>query len=345
MRERGEWNGLVRGLGGSALQSWEWGEFRGEQGWRAARFASESGEAAAQVLLRSLPVPGVGAFAYAPYGPVFADGLAGSERRRFTEGLARAVRDRGGILLEVEPRVHEGDGVGAGFVKSSSSVQPRCTFVLDVLGDEEAQLAALPKDTRYGVRRARKQGVVAGISGDTGRDLELFLDLLEETADRQSFALRPRDYYRRFMELLPAHLIVARREGGGVEGERGKDGLLAGAIILTFGRESVYLFGASTREGENLYASYLTQFEALSVVRSEGAKRYDMGGIPCVPVEDHPLFGVYRFKKKFGGREERYVGSHEVRLKPLRAGAVKAGISGYYKLQQLRGRGPGPISD
>ncbi|MGI8649642.1 MAG: lipid II:glycine glycyltransferase FemX [Rubrobacter sp.] len=268
---------------------------------------------------------------------MFSDDCGETKRRQLTEGLAARVHERGGILLEVEPRVQEGDAIGAGFEKSSSSVQPRCTFVLDVLDSDEEQISALPKDTRYGVRRARKQGVVAGPSDDPGTDLERFMDLLEETAERQSFALRPRDYYRRFMKVLPAHLIVARREG--------EEQLLAGAIILTFGPESVYLYGASTREGENLYASYLTQFEALSVVRSEGAKRYDMGGIPCAPVEGHPLFGVYRFKKKFGGREERYVGSHEVRLKPYRAGAVKAGIRGYYKLQKLRGRGPGPISD
>lgn len=335
--DREEWNGLVRGLGGSPLQSWDWGEFRSEQGWRAVRLASEGGESAVQMLLKETPLPGFGSFAYAPYGPVFSEGSTKLKRQSLAAELVDQVRSDGVILLEVEPRLGEGEPVGAGFERSSSSVQPRCTFVMDVLGSEEEQLAAFPKDTRYGVRRAGRQGVVAERSEDIGVDLESFMDLLEETAERQNFALRPREYYRRFMEVLPAHLIVARREG--------EEQMLAGAIILTFGDESVYLYGASTREGENLYASYLTQFEALSVARREGAKRYDMGGIPCAPVESHPLFGVYRFKKKFGGREERYAGSYEIRLSPLRAGVMKAGISGYYSLQKLRGRGPGPISD
>ncbi len=337
MKSREEWNSLVRGLGGSALQAWEWGEFRGEQGWRVLRLAHLQGSAAAQVLLRRFPVPGFGSFAYAPYGPVLSDEVSGDELRGVVSSLAERVGAEGASLLEVEPRLFEGEGLGAGFERSPSSVQPRCTFVLDVREDTEAQLSALPKDTRYGVRRARKQGVVAGESDNPERDLESFMDLLEETAGRQSFALRPREYYRRFMKVLPAHLIVARREGD--------EKLLAGAVILTSGPESVYLYGASTREGENLYASYLTQFEALSVARARGARRYDLGGIPCAPVEDHPLFGVYRFKKKFGGREERYVGLHETKLSPLRAGILKAGISGYYSFQKLRGRGPGPISD
>lgn len=335
--EREEWNALIEGFGGSALQSWEWGEFRSEQGWRPLRLAaleSEGPVGAAQVLLKSLPVPGVGSFAYVPYGPVCKDGFAGLES--LVARLSERIAGEGAFTLTIEPRAEEGSPLGDGFEKTNS-VQPRCTFVLEVLEDEEKQLAALPKDTRYGVRRARKQGVTAGPSEEVGADLERFMDLLEETSKRQSFALRPREYYRRFMQTLPAHLIVARREG--------EEELLAGAIILTFGEEAVYLYGASTREGENLYASYLTQFTALSVAREAGVLRYDLGGIPCAPVESHPLWGVYKFKKKFGGREERYVGSHERRLKPLRAGIVRAGIGGYYSLQRLRGRGPGPISD
>ena len=90
-------------------------------------------------------------------------------------------------------------------------------------------------------------------------------------------------------------------------------------MLLTFGEEAYYLYGASAREGDNLYASYLVQYEALSVAREMGARRYDMWGIPCDPREDHPLWGVFQFKKKFGGHEERYAGAHEKRLRPVRA--------------------------
>lgn len=316
------------------MQSWEWGEFRRDRGWRPARLLGDG--IAAQVLMKD--TPGFGSFAYSPYGPVVSGGLGGAEFGERLEALTREVRGRGAFLFEIEPRASEGsDLTAAGFVRSASSVQPKCTFVLDILDDEDRQLAAFPKDTRYGVRRARKQGILAGPSEDMKRDLELFLDLLVETSKRQNFAVRPRDYYRRFMKSLPAHLIVARREG--------EEDLLAGAIVLNFGEESVYLYGASTREGENLYASYLTQFEALSTLRREGARRYDMGGIPCEPHEKHPLWGVYKFKKKFGGEAERYAGAHEARLSPLKSNLFRKGMEGYYALQKLRGRGAGPISD
>lgn len=320
-------------MGGSVLQSWEWGEFRRSHGWEPLRLLGEGGVAAAQVLMRRLP--GVGPLAYVPHGPLVADAADPAE---IAEALVESARSCGAYALEVEPRVPEEQGLALeGFTRSASSVQPRCTLVVEVLEDEEKQLAAFPKDTRYGVRRARREGIEAGPSSDVERDLEDFLALLEETAERQKFALRPREYYRRFMRELPAHLIAARRSG--------EEKLLAGAVILTFGSEAYYLYGASAREGDNLYASYLVQHAALSVARDEGAKRYDMWGIPCEPHEDHLLWGVYQFKKKFGGHQERYVGAHEKVLSPLRARLAQAAIRGYYSLQKIRGRSSGPISD
>lgn len=328
VQEREEWNEGVKELGGSVLQSWEWGEFRGRQGWTPLRLRGESG--AAQLLLRSLP--GLGSIAYAPHGPLVSE--SGDLKEVVGEVSERAEK-AGAHLLDVEPRAPEGEfPAGAGFQKIES-IQPRCTLVVEILEDAEKQLAAFPKDTRYGVRRAGREGIEAGPSEDVEGDLESFMSLHEETAERQEFAVRPREYYRRFMRELPARLIVAKKDGE----------LLAGAVILTFGNEAFYLYGASTRQGDNLYASYLTQHEAITAAREAGATRYDMYGIPCAPTEDHPLWGVFKFKKKFGGSEERYAGTHEKTLRPLQASIFKAGMRGYTALRKLRGRGAGPVSD
>jgi lipid II:glycine glycyltransferase (peptidoglycan interpeptide bridge formation enzyme) len=318
----------VKELGGSVLQSWEWGEFRRHHGWRPLRLIGEAG--AAQVLLRS--APGLGSIAYAPHGPLASEG---GDLGAALRAVSERARDEGAHLIDVEPRTPEGEFPASDGFEKIESIQPRCTLVIDVLDDAEKQLSGFPKDTRYGVRRAGREGVEAGPTENLEEDLEAFMGLHEETAERQSFAVRPREYYRRLMRELPARLIVAKKDGE----------LMAGAIVLTFGEEAFYLYGASTRQGDNLYASYLAQFEALSAAREAGAKRYDMYGIPCAPTEDHPLWGVYKFKKKFGGREERYAGTHEKTLRPLRAGIFKAGMRGYASLQKLRGRGSGPVSD
>ncbi len=319
-------------LGGSVLQSWEWGEFRGRHGWRPLRLLDDDNNAAAQVLLRKMPLPGLGSLAYVPHGPLFPDG---SNLTRALDAISDHSRKEGASLIRVEPRIPESTGLKVkGFARSESTIQPRCTRILQVLEGPEEQLKALPKDTRYGVRRAGREGVVAGPSENVAEDLEDFVTLLEETAARQKFAIRPREYYREFMERLPAALIVARKDGR----------LLAGAMTLTFGDESYYLYGASAKEGDNLYASYLVQFEALAAARRGGATRYDMWG-PSQPREGDPLWGVYQFKKKFGGVEEHYAGAHEKDLSPLQARAARAAIKGYYTVQKLRGKTSGPIND
>ena len=329
------WNAAVRGLGGSVLQSYEWGEFQRRGGWTPLRLLAEDGSSAAQVLFRRLPGVG-GSLAYAPHGPLASDP---EDLPAVARAIAAHAKCRGAHLLEIEPRVvNAPDLETEGLKRSASSVQPRCTLIVPVQESVEAQYAALSKGARYGIRRALQVGIEAETSEDEEVDLEFFLDLLEETAERRRFGVRPRDYYRRLLRELPSALILARREG--------EKRPVAGAVVLTFEREAYYLYGASAAlEGENLYASYLVQFEALSAARWAGATRYDMWGIPCNPHPKHPLWGVYQFKRKFAGHEERYAGAHKKYLNPLQSCLARVGIRSYYALQRLRGKSSGPIAD
>ncbi len=337
VEEKEAWNAAVANLGGSVLQSYEWGEFRRHGGWTPLRLLAEDGASAAQVLLRRLPGVG-GSLAYAPHGPLASDS---ADLPAVARAVAAHAKRCGARLIEIEPRVVDApDMETEGFRRSASSVQPRCTLVVPVRESAEAQYAALPKEARYGIRRALRLGIGAETSMDEGVDLEFFLDLLEGTAERQWFGLRPRDYYKLLLQEVPASLILARREG--------EERPVAGAMVLTFGEEAYYLYGASiSSEGENLYASYLAQFEALSAARRAGATRYDMWGIPCKPHARHPLWGVYQFKKKFAepGHEERYAGAYKKYLSPLQSHLARVGIKSYYTLQRLRGKSSGPIAD
>ncbi len=337
VEDKTAWNAAVAGLGGSVLQSYEWGEFRRGGGWTPLRLLAEDGSSASQILLRKLPGVG-GSLAYAPYGPLVS---APEDLPAVARAVAGHAKSRGARLLEIEPRVvNAPDLETEGFTRSASSVQPRCTLIVPVRESAEAQYAALPKGARYGIRRALQVGIEAETSTDEEIDLEFFLDLLQETADRQRFGLRPRDYYRRLLRELPSALILAREEG--------EERPIAGAMISTFGDEAYYLYGASAApQGETPYASYLVQFEALSAARRAGAMRYDLWGIPCKPHPKHPLWGVYQFKRKFAdpGHEERYAGAYNKGLNLLQSHLARAGIKSYYTLQRLRGRSFGPIAD
>ena len=335
--EKAEWNTAVKALGGSIAQSWEWGLLHEREGLQPLRLLDEESRGAVQLLLKDTPHGG--SVAYAPYGPL---AVSSSDLVEFTESAARWVRGRGPYLLKIEPKVNveaTREMLKAGSYVPAARELPVRTRVVDIPKDPEEHFRALPKDTRYSIRRARRQGIevlrVSSDSPNVGGKMREFLKLLKETSDRKGFWMAPEEFYRNIMRDLPAHLLLAHREGTPV----------AGAIIAAFGEEAYYLFGASTREKGNLYASYLVQWEAMDVARQAGCSRYDMWGISArlSPRSE----GFIRFKQKFGGAVEEYAGayfrilSHLELLKygaaPLIARGARFAIR-RHPAQKLRGR-------
>jgi lipid II:glycine glycyltransferase (peptidoglycan interpeptide bridge formation enzyme) len=84
------------------------------------------------------------------------------------------------------------------------------------------------------------------------------------------------------------------------------------------GKRAWYLYGASSNLHREVMAPYLLQWEAIRWARGRGCVEYDLWGIPDAgedELEAHfadrqdGLWGVYRFKRGFGGRVWRSVGT------------------------------------
>jgi lipid II:glycine glycyltransferase (peptidoglycan interpeptide bridge formation enzyme) len=85
-------------------------------------------------------------------------------------------------------------------------------------------------------------------------------------------------------------------------------------MVFVVGYRSWYVYGASNDRERNLMPTYLLQWEAIRWARARGCEVYDMWGVPD---EDEPvleagfetrsdgLWGVYRFKRGFGGELKR----------------------------------------
>ncbi len=72
--------------------------------------------------------------------------------------------------------------------------------------------------------------------------------------------------------------------------------------------------------------TYLLQWEAIRWARQKGCKIYDMWGVPDSPetvLEENflnrsdGLWGVYRFKRGFGGKIHRTVGAWDRVYRPI----------------------------
>jgi lipid II:glycine glycyltransferase (peptidoglycan interpeptide bridge formation enzyme) len=101
---------------------------------------------------------------------------------------------------------------------------------------------------------------------------------------------------------------------------------LAGVMAFALAEQAWYFYGASSGRERSRMAPYLAQWEAIRWAMEQGARTYDLWGVPD---EDEAaleagfeqrrdgLWGVYRFKRGWGGRLERTVGAWDRVYNPV----------------------------
>jgi lipid II:glycine glycyltransferase (peptidoglycan interpeptide bridge formation enzyme) len=281
--------------------------------------------AGAQVLYRRL-APGM-RLAYVPKGPL-VDPEDEAACETLLDALHARCRARGAILLKIEPEEWEGERAAPlthklrtryDFSPSIQSIQPRRTIVVDLSGDEEAVLGRMKSKTRYNIRLAERKGVVVREGG--GEDVAAFTRMMATTSARNEFGVHAPAYYERAYAAFDAQdmvrLFLATYEGQPI----------AGVMAFACGARAWYAYGASSDEQRNRMPTYAVQWAAMRWAQARGCTSYDLYGVPDEDeetleagfVERHDgLWGVYRFKRGFGGQVKRSVGALDyVYNKPL----------------------------
>jgi peptidoglycan pentaglycine glycine transferase (the first glycine) len=300
-----DWNiFLSRYPNAHLLQTAEWGELKSAFGWDPVRLILDGG-LGAQILFRRLPL-GL-TLAYLPK-PVFSDQLSVNSDQFWGE-LDGICKQRRAVFLKVEPDSWESennffDTSHIALHTSTHNIQPPRTLIVDLRGPEDEILARMKQKTRYNVRLAQKKGVMVR----PWDDLSAFHQMMLVTGGRDGFGVHSLEYYQRAYELFHpkgmAELLVAEYEGIP----------LAALMVFAYGKRAWYIFGASTDEERNRMPTYLLQWEAMRWARSKGAEEYDLWGVPDEDEEtletqfterSDGLWGVYRFKRGFGGELKR----------------------------------------
>lgn len=100
--------------------------------------------------------------------------------------------------------------------------------------------------------------------------------------------------------------------------EKHPDGITMSGIIATyFGNKSWYLYGASDNVYREFMPNYDIQWVALTEAKEAGYEIYDFFGISGKTDESDPLYGLYRFKKGFGGEFTEFIGEFDYVISPL----------------------------
>jgi peptidoglycan pentaglycine glycine transferase (the first glycine) len=296
---RDDWNAFLKDYPDAhILQSGEWGELKSAFGWEALRVVGDN--IGAQILFRRLPL-GL-TFAYIPKGPVISPPV-GSEKPFWSE-VDELCRRNHTVFLKVERDGWEGDSSVTlpppHFLNSPQHIQPENTLVVDLQGSEESVFNRMKPKTRYNIRLAGRKEVVV----QTSKDIDAFYQLMGVTSQREAFHVHSLEYYRRAYELFHpkgmCELFLANFQGQA----------LAGMMVFAFGRNAYYFYGASADVERNRKPTYPLQWEAIRWAHRKGCSAYDMWGIPdeATDINDDEaearedgLWGVYRFKRGFGG--------------------------------------------
>jgi peptidoglycan pentaglycine glycine transferase (the first glycine) len=295
------------------LQTSAWGQLKVEFGWQLSHVIA--GQCGAQILIKRL-LPGV-RFAYIPKGPV------GEAWNPIWPSVDAICRERHCAFLKVEPDVFETDEAQdrhatppVGFISSPHSIQPLSTLVVDLTPDEAHILGRMKQKTRYNINLALKKNVVIRPQAE----LDTFYQLMKITGQRDQFGIHSLAYYQRAYELFHAknqcQLLLAEFNGQPI----------SGLIAFRIGGRAWYFYGASSNEQRDKMPNYLLQWEAMRWAKSQGCDRYDLWGVPDA---DHAtleanfatrsdgLWGVYRFKRGFGGELMRSLGPWDRIYNPL----------------------------
>lgn len=301
-----------------ALQSWAWGEVKRRSGWVPTRLMVVDGDevrATCQVL-RLRAMRGVPTILYAPRGPVFPPGDTAA-LRVLLEGIKKHAKRA--YLFTCDPPLTNADArsvkaAGLRIVDAGGfgGVQPKAVMTLDLTPGADAVFEGFKPKWRYNARLAERRGVKVR-DGDLG-DLPAFYDVLVETATRDGFLVRGREYYETiFTELGSAgmlRLLLAEHEGA----------LIAGIMLFRFGDRVTYVYGASSNTGRDTMPNHLLQWTAIRDAAHAGARVYDFRGVSPIrdgePTEPH-IAGLNRFKEGFGARYVEYVGTLDLPLRPL----------------------------
>lgn len=288
------------------LQTSAWGNLKAAFGWQPVRIVVDG--VGVQLLFRNLPLGF--SLAYIPKGLVGE--VAGWEN--IWPDVDEICRKRKAVFLKLEPDFWQdaadslwGDSSPPGFRLSPQDIQPLRTIVVDLLADEEQILARMKQKTRYNIRLAVKKEVVVRPSDD----VDAFYSLINLTGERAEFGVHSLEYYRRayetFHPLGMCEMLQAEYQGTP----------LAALMAFTNGQRAWYLYGASSNAERNRMPTYLLQWEAMRWAKEKGCATYDFWGVPDVEQEDleanfknrhDGLWGVYRFKRGFGGQLLRGAG-------------------------------------
>jgi peptidoglycan pentaglycine glycine transferase (the first glycine) len=325
--DREQWDSFLTSQPrGHLLQSYEWGELSTYLGSSIYHLgALEDGRMVGAMLLTVSPVPlplrvpGMRFnWLYSSRGPT-VERPASPALPALIQHAHALARKEHAVVLRLEPNIadddpREEDWLAAyrslGFQVNPIAVHGRRSWVLDIRPKADELLANFKMTWRQNVRSAERKGVIIR-EAENDADFDAYYDLLKLTSERDAFFIHDKDYHReilrQFQSKGDAVLYLAEHEGEAI----------AAKMLIRFGDWCWDMFGASSNQKRNLKPTYLLQFRCIQWAQARGCSYFDFRTVPEILEPGEEMWGVYEYKKGFGGFSRLNMPTQDYVYRPL----------------------------
>lgn len=232
--------------------------------------------------------------------PIF---VSNEIKEQYQELLVRFTREYakkdGIIMLHLTHWIREND-------LSLDTIEPNATFATTLHRTEEELWKLVESKQRNCVRKGEKSAVECVVckGNDSLQYLSDFQRLRQQTQrhaitkhSQASMLLKSDVFFQKLFMSANTTLFVGKVDNH----------VATVALMIESGRTVYYYSGGSDYELNKQYScSAFVIWKAICYFNERGLDIFDMGGVPVKPVKNHPAYGVYAFKRSFGGEYQEF---------------------------------------
>lgn len=118
--------------------------------------------------------------------------------------------------------------------------------------------------------------------------------------------------------------------------EYGDKEILGGILFLIYGNEVLSLHGGSHAKLMQFQSAYTIHFEGVKMAVEGNYNRYNFYGITGDFRKENPLYGLYLFKKSFGGHVVELIGEYDLIISKFWYNTYNIAFKLYHKLKNIK---------
>ncbi len=181
------------------------------------------------------------------------------------------------------------------------------TFMIDLSKDLDEIFTNFSKTFRNCCRKAEKEGIVVEFTSNKS-DVSLFIDYYTKMAERKELNSLNLSFLKKVIENL------LENNKGFIAIAKYNNRVYNLAVISHVNKQARYLYGASILPEKGIPPiGQALHYEIIKKLKNDLFDYYDLGGVPDETLaENHPNYGVWKFKKGFGGEFQNLTKNYRI---------------------------------